>query len=129
MEITSVCPYCGKEMRDGAIPVYRGNMYWCPRSEDGTMFRDGFGRRRRTVLARQSGIDWRRYTPACYCESCKVVIVPVPEIDTLADKLDRKLDEWREKRSAQQQARQAQREEEKREEKSRKRREKDPWEV
>ena len=41
MEITSVCPYCGKEMRDGAIPVLR-DIYWCPRGEDG-MLKDGFG--------------------------------------------------------------------------------------
>ena len=36
MEITSVCPYCGKEMRDGAIPVLR-DIYWCPRGEDGML--------------------------------------------------------------------------------------------
>ena len=126
MEITSVCPYCGKEMRDGAIPVYRGNMYWHPRNEDGTIS-NGFDSDGEILIGRAGLIGG--YTPAYYCENCKAVIVPVPEIDTLADKLDRKLDEWREKRSAQQQARQAQREEEKREEKSRKRREKDPWEV
>ena len=127
MEITSVCPYCGKEMRDGAIPVLR-DIYWCARGEDG-MLKDGFGDEKEQVWLGRAGLLGDYYTPARYCESCKVVIVPVPEIDTLADKLDRKLDEWREKRSAQQQARQAQREEEKREEKSRKRREKDPWEV
>ena len=41
MEITSVCPYCGKVMRDGAIPVPR-DIYWCARGEDG-MLKDGFG--------------------------------------------------------------------------------------
>ena len=126
MEITSVCPYCGKEMRDGAIPVYR-DIYWCPRGEDGTIA-DDLGTEGQVWLGR-AGLFGDYYTPARYCESCKVVIVPVPEIDTLADKLDRKLDEWREKRSAQQQVRQAQREEKKREERSKKRREKDPWEV
>ena len=127
MEITSVCPYCGKEMRDGAIPVLR-DIYWCPRGEDG-MLKDGFGDEKEQVWLGRAGLLGDYYTPARYCESCKVVIVPVPEIDTLADKLDRKLDEWREKCSAQQQARQAQREEKKREERSKKRREKDPWEV
>ena len=126
MEITSVCPYCGKEMRDGAIPVLR-DIYWCPRGEDGTIS-DGFDSDGEILLGR-AGLLGDYYTPARYCESCKVVIVPVPEIDTLADKLDRKLDEWREKRSEQQQARQAQREEKKCEERSKKRREKDPWEV
>ena len=126
MEITSVCPYCGKEMRDGVIPVYRGNMYWHPRNEDGTIS-NGFDSDGEILLGRAGFFGG--YTPAYYCENCKAVIMPVPEIDTLADKLDRKLDEWREKRSAQQQARQAQREEKKREERSKKRREKDPWEV
>ncbi len=126
MEITSVCPYCGKEMRDGAIPVLR-DIYWCPRGEDGTIS-DGFDSDGEILLGR-AGLLGDYYTPARYCESCKVVIVPVPEIECTLDKLDRKLDEWREKRSAQQQVRQAQREEKKREERSKKRREKDPWEV
>ena len=127
MEITSVCPYCGKEMRDGAIPVLR-DIYWCPRGEVG-MLKDGFGDEKEQVWLGRAGLLGDYYTPARYCESCKVVIVPVPEIECTLDKLDRKLDEWREKRSAQQQVRQAQREEKKREERSKKRREKDPWEV
>ena len=127
MEITSVCPYCGKEMRDGAIPVYRGNMYWYPRNEDGTIS-NGFDSDGEILLGR-AGLLGDYYTPARYCESCKVVIVPVPEIEWPLDKLDKKFTAWQEKMSAQREERKAQREEEKREEKSRKRREKDPWEV
>ena len=127
MEITSVCPYCGKEMRDGAIPVLR-DIYWCPRGEDG-MLKDGFGDEKEQVWLGRAGLLGDYYTPARYCESCKVVIVPVPEIDTLADKADRwlnktlgslgnKLDETLERR-----------EEKKTERKKKERREKDPWEV
>ena len=126
MEITSVCPYCGKEMRDGAIPVLR-YMYWHPRNEDGTIS-NGFDSDGEILLGR-AGLLGDYYTPARYCESCKVVIVPVPEIEWPLDKLDRKFTAWQEKMSAQREERKAQREEEKREEKSRKRREKDPWEV
>ena len=126
MEITSVCPYCGKEMRDGAIPVLR-DIYWCPRGEDG-MLKDGFDSDGEILLGR-AGLLGDYYTPARYCESCKVVIVPVPEIDTLADKADRwlnktlgslggKIDEATERRK-----------EEKAERKRREKREKDPWEV
>ena len=115
MEITSVCPYCGKEMRDGAIPVLR-DIYWCPRGEDG-MLKDGFGDEKEQVCLGRAGLLGDYYTPARYCESCKVVIVPVPEIEWPLDKLDKKFTAWQEKMSAQ------------REEKSRKRREKDPWEV
>ena len=124
MEITSVCPYCGKEMRDGAIPVLR-DIYWCPRGEDG-MLKDGFGDEKEQVWLGRAGLLGDYYTPARYCESCKVVIVPVPEIEW---PLDKKFTAWQEKMSAQREERKAQREEEKREEKSRKRREKDPWEV
>ena len=127
MEITSVCPYCGKEMRDGAIPVLR-DIYWCPRGEDG-MLKDGFGDEKEQVCLGRAGLLGDYYTPARYCESCKVVIVPVPEIDTLADKAGRwlnktlgslggKIDEASERR-----------EEEKAERKRREKREKDPWEV
>ncbi len=127
MEITSVCPYCGKEMRDGAIPVLR-DIYWCPRGEVG-MLKDGFGDEKEQVWLGRAGLLGDYYTPARYCESCKVVIVPVPEIDTLADKADRwlnktlgslgnKLDETLERR-----------EEKKTERKKKERREKDPWEV
>ena len=76
MEITSVCPYCGKEMRDGAIPVLR-DIYWCPRGEDG-MLKDGFGDEKEQVWLGRAGLIGDYYTPARYCESCKVVIVSVP---------------------------------------------------
>ena len=126
MEITSVCPYCGKEMRDGAIPVLR-YMYWHPRNEDGTIS-NGFDSDGEILLGR-AGLLGDYYTPARYCESCKVVIVPVPEIEWPLDKLDKKFTAWQEKMSAQREERKAQREEETREEKRRKRREKAPWEV
>lgn len=68
MEITSVCPYCGKEMRDGAIPVLR-DIYWCPRGEDG-MLKDGFGDEKEQVWLGRAGLIGDYYTPARYCESC-----------------------------------------------------------
>ena len=92
------------------------------------MLKDGFDSDGEILLGR-AGLLGDYYTPARYCESCKVVIVPVPEIEWPLDKLDKKFTAWQEKMSAQREERKAQREEEKREEKSRKRREKDPWEV
>ena len=94
MEITSVCPYCGKEMRDGAIPVLR-DIYWCARGEDG-MLKDGFGDEKEQVCLGRAGLLGDYYTPARYCESCKVVIVPVPEIEWPLDKLDKKFTAWQE---------------------------------
>ena len=127
MEITSVCPYCGKEMRDGAIPAYRQRLAWCPRSEEYGGIVEGD----RTPLSRPTGAFGSEYADAGYCEQCKVVVVPVPEMKngTIADKvcdwLDKtlgslggKIDEATERR-----------EEEKKERKRREKREKDPWEV
>lgn len=127
MEITSVCPYCGKEMRDGAIPVLR-DIYWCPRGEDG-MLKDGFGDEKEQVWLGRAGLLGDYYTPARYCESCKVVIVPVPEIDTLADKVDRWLNKTLGSLGGKIDEASARREEEKEERKRREKREKDPWEV
>ena len=127
MEITSVCPYCGKEMRDGAIPVLR-DIYWCPRGEDG-MLKDGFGDEKEQVWLGRAGLLGDYYTPARYCESCKVVIVPVPEIDTLADKADRWLNKTLGLLGGKIDEASARREEEKAERKRREKREKDPWEV
>lgn len=127
MEITSVCPYCGKEMRDGAIPVLR-DIYWCPRGEDG-MLKDGFGDEKEQVWLGRAGLLGDYYTPARYCESCKVVIVPVPEIDTLADKADRWLNKTLGSLGGKIDEASARREEEKAERKRREKREKDPWEV
>ena len=120
MEITSVCPYCGKEMRDGVIPAYRDHIEWMGRGKDGMLGSDPDDKNSVTLV--KAGLFCNYQTPAYYCESCKVVIFPVPEIEWPLDKLDKKFTAWQEKISAQ-------REEEKREEKSRKRREKDPWEV
>ena len=127
MEITSVCPYCGKEMRNGAIPVLR-DIYWCPRGEDG-MLKDGFGDEKEQVWLGRAGLLGDYYTPARYCESCKVVIVPVPEIDTLADKADRWLNKTLGSLGGKIDEASARREEEKAERKRREKREKDPWEV
>ena len=127
MEITSVCPYCGKEMRDGAIPVLR-DIYWRPRGEDG-MLKDGFGDEKEQVWLGRAGLLGDYYTPARYCESCKVVIVPVPEIETLADKADRWLNKTLGSLGGKLDEASARREEEKAERKRREKREKDPWEV
>ena len=92
------------------------------------MLKDGFGDEKEQVWLGRAGL-FGGDTPARYCESCKAVIIPVPEIEWPLDKLDKKFTAWQKKMSAQREERKAQREEEKREEKSRKRREKDPWEV
>lgn len=34
MEITNICPYCGKEMSDGAIPAVRDVIRWCRKKRE-----------------------------------------------------------------------------------------------
>ena len=123
MEVTSICPYCGKEMRDGAIPAYRYAPRWCPRNEQGGIV-EGEG-----IPLSKTPVVGSVYAPARYCESCRVVIVPVPEIETFSDKAGKWLDKTlgslgnRIDRAAER------REEEKAERKREEKRNKDPWEV
>ncbi len=123
MEITNVCPYCGKEMREGALPAYKYALRWCPGDERGGI-EEGKGVR----LSRTPVIE-SVYAPARYCEGCRVVVVPVPEIETFSDKAGKWLDKTlgslgdRIDRAAER------REEEKAEQKREEKRNKDPWEV
>lgn len=80
MEITNICPYCGKEMREGALPAYKYALTWCPRNEQGGIVEGEPVRLSKTPVL--GGV----YAPARYCESCRVMIVPVPEIETFSDK-------------------------------------------
>ena len=129
MEITNICPYCGKEMREGAIPCERDAIRWCARTEDGG-YEDGWGD---GVLLGKPGLFSANYTPVLYCEGCRVMILPVPELESFADKAGRLWDNTVGKtlgvlgekmdRAAER------REEEQSERKREERRKKDPWEV
>ena len=123
MELTGICPYCGKEMKDGALPAYKYPLRWCPRKERGGIA-EGEG-----VHLSKAPVLGRVYAPARYCESCRVVIVPVPEIETFSDKagkwLDKTLGSLGERIDRAAERREEERTERKREEK----RKKDPWEV
>ena len=86
MEITNICPYCGKEMREGALPVYKYALRWCPDNGRGGIEEE------KSVRLSGTPVIESVYAPARYCESCRVVIVPVPEIETFADKAGKWLD-------------------------------------
>ena len=74
MEITSVCPYCGKEMRDGVIPAYRDHIEWMGRGKDGMLGSDPDDKNSVTLV--KAGLFCNYQTPAYYCESCKVSLFP-----------------------------------------------------
>ena len=128
METTNICPYCGKEMTDGAIPSVRDTIRWCRKKEGdyGDYYEEGWGE---GVLLGKPGLFSANYTPAYYCEDCRVMILPVPELESLADKagkwLDKTLGSLGERIDRAAERREEKRTERKREEK----RKKDPWEV
>ena len=130
MEITNICPYCGKEMKDGALPTYKSPIRWCPSNGRGCIVEGEY-----VTLSNMPFIG-SAYAPARYCEGCGVVIVPVPDQEEVKDGLTKaferlgrglestfgalgdKMDKAAERRKEEEAAR-------KREE----RRKKDPWEV
>lgn len=69
------------------------------------------------------------YAPARYCESCRVVIVPVPEIETFADKAGKWLDKTLGSLGDRIDLAAERREEEKAAREREEKRNKDPWEV
>ena len=64
MEITSVCPYCGKEMRDGVIPAYRDHIEWMGRGKDGMLGSDPDDKNSVTLV--KAGLFCNYQTPAYY---------------------------------------------------------------
>ena len=110
------CPFCGKEMKAGTIP-----------SGD-------------TLKWRESGIEdtWggdvrlsEAFKPvqAHYCPDCRQIVIPVPEIEDMWDKVQRKIDEASKKLGAVQEKWKDQREETKKQKKKEKLGKKDPWEL
>ena len=110
-------------MREGALPVYKYALRWCPDNGRGGIEEE------KSVRLSGTPVLESVYAPALYCGSCRVVIVPVPEIETFADKAGKWLDKTlgslgdRIDRAAER------REEEKAAREREEKRNKDPWEV
>ena len=69
------CPKCNHKMLTGFIPVFKGRLYWLPEDEDLPWY---------AAVHPKNGIILSGYTlmnfkkaDAYYCESCKIVILPV----------------------------------------------------
>lgn len=130
MDISGRCPYCGEEMRDGAIPVYQRKITWCPKNEYGGII-EGEG----VALSKAPGLSGV-YVHASYCEKCGVVIVPVPDqegtksgAEKAFEKISERINGWLDGIDAQQEAREQEKARWQKEKERKKRREKDPWEV
>lgn len=134
MAITNVCPYCGGEMRCGALPAVRDGIFWYPYGEDGKLENE-WGSESGVRLGRGATL-FGRSTPAYCCEDCGVVIVPVPSEDELksgfmkaVEKLGDSIDDRLSEREARAAARAEEKAREQREKERKRRGEKDPWEV
>ena len=68
MEITNVCPYCGGEMREGALPAYKYALRWCP--DNG---RGGIEEEKSVRLSRTPVIE-SVYAPARYYRCCTITL-------------------------------------------------------
>ena len=116
------CPYCGKEMRPGWIrgrdPVYWDNEEYMPGIDDDE------GR----VRLSEGTVFAAPRAEAHYCEACRIVLLPVRDVESVMDRLDKKWSALAGKMSEQREALKAQREEEKQEKAREKRRRDDPWE-
>ena len=111
------CPFCGKEMRRGSIPISGGKPAWWGKNPDTGFFDE----------VRLS--NWMQDIEAFYCPDCRQVIVPVPEVEDFFDKLDRKVDEVKEKLTAAKNSFVEQREEKLSRKEKQNRKGKDPWEM
>ena len=111
------CPYCGKEMKVGTIP---SGSRWMDKSTmdtwEGVPLCGGF----------ESG------PTAFFCSDCRQIVIPVPEIEGVWNKVQRKIDAVSEKLGAIQEKGKEQRTQaaqKKAREEKKKLGQKDPWEL
>ena len=120
------CPYCGKEMRMGAIPAHQNRLKWLSGSQ--TDFE------REEVWLSEYPLVTGKEARAFYCMDCKMVVLPVPELKSIPDQLEEKWSAAAEKLSAALASRETRREEAKRDKELEKRQKnikkgKNPWEL
>lgn len=116
------CPFCGKEMREGYIPVYRGDLTWLGKNEENESWNE------KVVLSEYAMVRVQK-PEAFYCPDCRQVIIPIPELESFSDKMKEKLDDVVEKFTAAKDDFMEQREEKRKQREQKKREGKDPWEL
>lgn len=112
------CPFCGKEMQEGAIPAMRSPLIWRGKNLSGE-----------DVYLTNTPILFSQEAAAFYCPDCRQIILPVPELESFSDKMEQKLDAVTEKISSVAQEFKEQRDEKRKEKETKKRKGKDPWEL
>ena len=118
------CPYCKKEMQKGNI-MSGTQIRWYPENVETAILAE----REDTVRLHTGGWVDSAKAEAYYCSDCRIVITPVPEIESSMDKWKKKWDSFTQRVGEESEKRQIAREEEKQEREKEKKRKKDPWEV
>ena len=120
------CPYCKKEMAQGAI-LNDHHVWWYPKE---VTFIPLTPEDEGAVRLNAAG-GWLGYARAesWYCADCRTVITPVPEIEEPLSKLKEKWNAFTERVGEETEKRRAEREEEQLRKKKEEQRKKDPWEV
>ena len=109
-------------MREGCIPVYRGNLTWHGKNAENSSWSE------EVILSKYSMVRVQE-PEAFYCPDCRQVIVPVPELESFSDKMREKLDDVVEKITSVKEDFAEQREEKQKQREKKKREGKDPWEL
>lgn len=71
------CPNCDSIMLKGFVPVNKGRLYWSP--EDQRIPWNCAKIPKESVVLSEFTITTPRQAEAYYCESCKIVIIPVKD--------------------------------------------------
>ena len=117
------CPYCGKEMQLGAV-VGRGDPFaWYPGNGDWLM-----GSNDRVRLCKTEIFENPR-AKGFYCADCRMIIMPVPEIEEPLAAMKNKLKGLKERAQQEKDTITADRAAQKEAKEKDKQRKKDPWEV
>ena len=120
------CPYCGGEMKKGAIPASRdGRVRWVECEDCDPFSAAG----RETVWLSGPSLLMATHAEAWHCPDCRVVIAPVKAFEEPGERLRRKWGELVSRADALRRESEARRAERQREKRGETRRKKDPWEV
>lgn len=119
------CPYCEKEMREGGIPAFRDAVKWLGGSREGTEWTA----EREKVLLSEVPYIRAAEARAFYCPACRIVLVPVPRVETVSKKLKRRYDALAGKACTVYEEKKARWTEAKKRRQKKKTRGKDPWEL
>ena len=114
------CPYCGKEMQQGVV---WGAETWRPGNGDWLIGKE------KEFVRLWNWRDLRQSAQGHFCPDCRILIMPVPEVEAPLDAVKNKLKGLMNRSSGEIKKKKADFTADKDEREKQKRKTKDPWEV